>query len=192
MPADTATPPPAWMQTEEAAAEATPVPTATAVPTATPEPTPELRREALDENTIRETWVDANGKPVACEEGWVIRVLKMNMERITAENWYDADGNPTTCGDTYSQVEYTYDKQGNVNRVKYFDGTGAPIRCRAGYSIVYREFDGMNRVVYEKFFDVDGFAIALEDGTVSYRYEYDLNGELIKTTRYDYFDKEIK
>ncbi len=175
---------------------ATPEPEATEEPTTegteTPAPTPELRRETLDESTIRETWFDASGKPVASEEGWVTRVMKLNNERITGESWYDAEGNPTTCGDTYSQVEYTYDKQGNINRIKYFDASGAPIRCKAGYSIVYREFDGMNRVVYEKFFDVDGFAIALEDGTVSYRYEYDLNGDLVKTTRYDYFDKEIQ
>ena len=79
----------------------------------------------------------------------------------------------------------------NINLIKNYDAEGYPVRCRAGYSIVYREYDGMNRCVYEKFFDVDGFAIALEDGTVAYRYEYDQNGDLIKATRYYYFDKEI-
>lgn len=133
----------------------------------------------------------ASGKVVNGPEGWAIRVLQMNNERVTGENWYDPDGNPAYCGDTYCRIEYTYDKQGNINRIKYYDAEGKPIRCNEGYAIVYREFDGMNRVVYEKYFDVDGFAIALADGTVSYRYRYDINGNLSGTSRYDYFDKEI-
>ena len=86
----------------------------------------------------------------------------------------------------------TYDNQGNVNRIKYYDESGSPIRCRAGYAIVYREFDEFNRVVYEKFFDTDGFAIMLEDGAVSRRFEYNDDGELIRTTKYDYGDHEVE
>ena len=86
---------------------------------------------------------------------------------------------------------YTYDK-GNINREKYYDLNGQPIRCKAGYAIVYREFDVYDRVVYEKYFDTDGFAIMLEDGAVSHRYEYDEDGNLIKTTKYDYGDHEVE
>ena len=56
----------------------------------------------------------------------------------------------------------------------------------------YREFDAWNRVVYEKYYDTDGFAVMLEDGAVSHRYEYDDDGKLIKDTKYDYADHEVK
>ena len=97
--------------------------------------------------------------------------------------------NPT--GDTYFRVDYTYDKAGNINREKYYDAEGKAVRCLKGYSIVYREYDSYRRVIYEKFYDTDGFAIMLEDGAVSYRYVYNEDGELIRTTKYDYGDHEV-
>ena len=92
----------------------------------------------------------------------------------------------------YYKVEYTYDKAGNVNREKYYDADGSPVRCSGGYSIVYREFDDFNRVAYEKFYDTDGFAVILEDDAVSYRYEYDEDGNMIRKTKYDYYDHEVE
>ena len=88
-------------------------------------------------------------------------------------------------------MDYTYDK-GNISREKYFDLEGNPVRCLKGYAIVYREYDPFNRVKYEKFFDTDGFAIMLADGAVSYRYEYDDDGELLQITKYDYMDREVE
>ena len=141
---------------------------------------------------MRESYFDYMGRRVLGEEGFVTRVRTYSKDKVIAECWYDADGNPMTMGDTYYRVEYTYDKSDNINREKYFDEEGKPIRCLAGYAIVYREFDGFRHVVYEKYYDVDGFAIMLEDGAVSRRYQYDEEGNLIKTTKYDYGDHEVE
>ena len=81
---------------------------------------------------------------------------------------------------------------GNINREKYFGKDGQPIRNNAGYSIVYREYDAYNRVEYEKFFDTDGFAVMLPDGAVSYRYEYNEEGKMIRKRKYDYGDHEVE
>ena len=117
----------------------------------------------------------------------------MNRGKTIAVSWLDADGNPAPLGDEpYYRVEYTYDNAGNVNREKYYDADGKPVRCSKGYAIVYREFDAYDRLVYEKFFDTDGFAVMLEDGTVSCRYEYDRDGNLIRKTKYDFYDREVE
>ncbi len=117
----------------------------------------------------------------------------MNKDRVIAESWYDPEGKPMPIRkDTYYKIEYTYDNVGNVNREKYYDLEGNPVRCLAGYAIVYREYDSLNRIIYEKFYDTDGFAIMLEDGAVSYRYQYDENGNLQKKTKYDYGDHEVE
>ena len=133
-----------------------------------------------------------NGEKVTGEEGFVTRLRVMSGNKTIAVTWRDENDNPVPYGDdTYYQVTYTYDK-GNINREKYYDQYGNPIRCKAGYAIVYREFDVLNRVVYEKFYDTDGFAIMLEDGAVSYRYQYDDDGKIIKITKYDYGDHEVE
>ena len=145
-----------------------------------------------DEDTIRESYFDYAGNRVIGEEGFVTRLRIMSKDKVIAESWYDADGNPMTTGDTYSRIEYTYDNIGNVNREKYFDQDRQPICNLAGYAIVYREFDEYNRVVYEKYYGTDGFAVMLEDGTVSRRYKYDEDGNLIETTRYDFADHPVE
>ena len=177
----------------------TPIPTVTPtpspVPTPTPIPEPELRLDPLESdrgNIVRESYFDYTGHRVVGEEGFATRVREMNKDKVIAESWYDTEGNPMTIGDTYYRVEYTYDKIGNINREKYFDIDGKPIRCLAGYAIVYREFDAYNRIIYEKYYDTDGFAIMLEDGAVSRRFEYNDDGELIRTTKYDYGDHEVE
>ena len=148
--------------------------------------------EDEDLGIIRETYLDYNGNPAVGEEGFVSREKTVRNKKVVTVRWYDESGNPSTCGDTYYQVDYTYDKIGNINREKYYDLEGNLIRCLKGYAIVYREYDAFNRIVYEKFYDTDGFAIMLEDGAVSYRYEYDDDGNLIRTTKYDYADKEVE
>lgn len=176
----------------------TPIPTVTPtpspVPTPMPIPEPELRLDPLEsdgENIVRESYFDYTGHRVIGEDGFATRVREMNKDKVIAESWYDIEGNSMTIGDTYYRVEYTYDKIGNINREKYFDIEGKPIRCLAGYAIVYREFDAYNRIIYEKYYDTDGFAIMLEDGAVSRRFEYNDDGELIRTTKYDYGDHEV-
>ena len=145
-----------------------------------------------EKDVIRETYYDFNGEKVTGEEGFVTRLRVMSGNKTIAVTWRDENDNPVPYGDdTYYQVTYTYDK-GNINREKYYDQYGNPIRCKAGYAIVYREFDVLNRVVYEKFYDTDGFAIMLEDGAVSYRYQYDDDGKIIKITKYDYGDHEVE
>ena len=97
------------------------------------------------------------------------RIRVMSKDLVIAESWQDKNGEAVPLGDeTYYRVEYTYDKMGNINREKY------------------------NRVEYEKFYDTDGFAIMLPDGAVSYRYEYNDAGEVIKKTKYDYGDHEVE
>ena len=93
---------------------------------------------------------------------------------------------------TYYYAEYTYDTKGNRSREKYYDADGELILCLKGYAIVYREFDAYNRMVYEKFYGTDGGTIQMADGAVAYRYEYDDDGELIRTTKYDWMDHEIE
>ena len=149
--------------------------------------------ETDSENLIRETYYDYHGNKVTGEEGFVTRVRTMSGKKTIAESWLDADGNAVPRkDDLYYRVEYTYDKMGNVNREKYYDADGTPMRCAGGYAIVYREFDAYNRVIYEKFFDTDGFAIMLEDGAVSYRYEYGEDGTVLRKTKYDYSDHEVE
>ena len=141
---------------------------------------------------IRETWYDHAGNKVKGEDGYVTRLRVMSGNRTTSVAWLDEEGNGIPIGDDlYYRVEYTYDKAGNVNREKYYDQDGQPMLCRDGYAIVYREFDKFNRVVYEKYFGTDGFATTLEDGAVSRRFEYDDDGNLIRTTKYDYADHEV-
>ena len=148
--------------------------------------------ETEERDVVRESYFDYAGQRVVGEEGFVTRIREMSKDKVIAESWYDAEGEPMTIGDTYYRIEYTYDKIGNINREKYYDNEGKPIRCLAGYAIVYREFDAFNRVVYEKYYDTDGFAIMLEDGAVSRRFQYDDDGNLILTTKYDYGDHEVK
>ena len=92
---------------------------------------------------------------------------------------------------TYFRVEFTYDKKDNINREKYYDAEGNLILCAKGYAMVYREYDAYNRVSYEKFYGTDGGTIAMEDGAVSYRYQYDDQGELILIQKFDWMDHEI-
>ena len=142
-----------------------------------------LREEETgDENVIRETWYDYTGNKTMGEDGFVTRVQTLSKEKVISVAWLDEN----------YRVEYTYDKMGNINREKYYGADGNPVRCSKGYAIVYREFDVYNQVVYEKFYDTDGFAIMLEDGAVSYRYEYDDAGNVIKKTKYDYYDHEVE
>ena len=149
--------------------------------------------ESEDGKTIKQTYFDYAGNPVAGEEGFVTRIQTISDKKVVAESWQDSNDEPTTLnGDTYYRVEYTYDQIGNINREKYYDLEGKPIRCLAGYAIIYREYDMYNRVEYEKYFDIDGFAIMLEDGAVSRRFQYDDDGNLIKTTKYDYGDHEVE
>ena len=126
------------------------------------------------------------------ELGFAQRIRIINNDRISSERWFDAEGNPMTLGDTYCRVDYTYDTRGNINREKYYDESGQPILCSEGYAIVYRELDVYNRIVYEKFYGTDGFAVTLADGTVSRRYEYDEEGNLIRVTRYDLMDRPLE
>ena len=160
----------------------------------TEEPAPELREEETgDDNLKQETYYDYAGNKVKGEGGFVTRIQVMSKNLVIAESWKDENGDAAPFGDEpYYKVEYTYDKMGNVNREKYFDKDGQPIRNNAGYAIVYREYDAYNRVEYEKFYDTDGFAIMLPDGAVSYRYEYNDDGEMIKKTKYDYADHEVE
>ena len=142
---------------------------------------------------IRETYYDHEGRKVTGEGGFVTRLRTMSSGKTIAVRWRDENDQPVPfADDTYYQVEYTYDKAGNINREKYYDENGAPVLCAGGYAIVYREYDKHNRVAYEKFYGTDGFATMLEDGAVSYRYEYNENGDLIKTTKYDYGDHEVE
>ena len=143
-------------------------------------------------DTLRETYFDAEGNPAVGEGGFVTRVQVFSKNRVISERWFDAEDAPMTRGDTYCRVDYTYDQAGNINREKYYDAEGNPVLCAAGYAIVYREFDSLGRVIYEKFYGTDGFATQLEDGSVSRRYEYDDKGNLIKTTRYDFSDRQIE
>ena len=130
---------------------------------------------------------------MAGEEGFVTRVRTISDEKVISDRWFDAEGNPMSPNeDTYFRADYTYDKKGNINRVKYYDLEGYPVCCLAGYAIVYREFDAFNRVDYEKFFGTDGFAIRLPDGAVSYRYQYDDEGNILKQSKYDFADHEIE
>ena len=153
-----------------------------------------LRTEETDEQNVRQqTYYDSTGNKVKGEGGFVTRVQVLSKDLVIAESWLDEDGQPVPLGDEpYYRVEYTYDKMGNINREKFFDKDGQPIRCNKGYAIVYREYDEYNRVEYEKFYDTDGFAIMLDDGAVSYRYEYNDDGQLIKRTKFDYGDHEVE
>ena len=141
---------------------------------------------------IRETYYDFNGNKVKGEEGFVTRLRTMSQKKTVSVSWRDENDNPVPYGDEpYYQVVYTYDKN-NINREKYYDLNGQPVLCNDGYAIVYREFDKFNRVIYEKYFGTDGFATELADGAVSHRYEYDDDGNLIRTTKYDYADHEVE
>ena len=149
--------------------------------------------ESEAENVIRESYFDFAGNKVKGEEGFVTRLRVMSGKKIIAESWLDENDSAVPFGDdTYYRIEYTYDKMGNINREKYYDQNGQPIRNNEGYAIVYREYDAYNRVEYEKFYDTDGFAIMLPDGAVSYRYEYNDDGEVIRKTKYDYGDHEVE
>ena len=146
-----------------------------------------------EDNVIRETYYDYAGNKVIGEEGFVTRLRVISSGKTIAVTWRDENDQLVPFGDEpYYKVEYTYDKMGNINREKYYDADGQPVRCLMGYAIVYREFDAYNRVVYEKFYDTDGFAIMLEDGAVSYRYQYNEDGKMIKKTKYDYGDHEVE
>ena len=144
-------------------------------------------------NVIRESYYDYAGNKVMGEEGFVTRLRVMNGKMTVSVSWLDENDIPVSFGDdTYYRIEYTYDKVGNINREKDYDADGKPVCCAKGYAIVYREYDAYNRVVYEKFYGTDASAIMLEDGSVCHRYEYDENGKLIRTTKYDYYDHEVK
>ena len=145
----------------------------------------------------RETYYDYQGKPVTGEQGFVTRAQTLNNKgQVILERTFDENGNPAGRTDpegeeTYCTVEYTYDKMGNINREKYYDAHDELVLCRKGYAMVYREFDAYNRIAYEKFYGTDGGTIPMADGAVSYRYEYDDEGNLIRTRKFDWWDHEI-
>ena len=153
-----------------------------------------MREETAEtKNTRVQSYYDFNGEKVIGEGGFVTREQSLNDQgQVIAENYFDADGNPMSPDGSYYSVEFTYDKKGNVNREKYYDADGNLVLNSRGFAIVYREYDVYNRVVYEKFAGTGLEDPQLEDGAFSYRYEYDERGELIKTTRYDWMDKEIE
>lgn len=154
-------------------------------------PAAELREDVTDEKDVRwESYYDYEGNIVVGELGFARRKQTLNKDKVISESWYDAEGNPSTRAgseyeDTYCTVEYTYDKMGNINREKYYDENGDLIRCLKGYTMVYREYDAYNRVIYEKWYET-------EEGTISFRYEYNEYGELISTRKYDWLDHEIQ
>ncbi len=131
------------------------------------------------------------------EEGFVTRTQTLNNKgQVIVERYFDADGNPAgktgpEGEEAYCTVEYTYDKMGNINREKYYDKQDELVLCRKGYAMIYREYDAYNRIVYEKFYGTDGGTIRMEDGAVSYRYEYDDDGKQIRIRKYDWLDHEI-
>ena len=160
-------------------------------PAPTDTPAPELREDPTEEkDTRKESYYDFTGKIVTGELGFATRIQSLNNDKVINERWFDENGEPSTRAgseyeDTYCMVEYTYDKMGNINREKYYDANGELIRCLKGYSMVYREYDAFNRVVYEKWYET-------EEGTVSFRYQYGEDGELISTKKYDWLDHEIE
>ena len=74
----------------------------------------------------------------------------MSKKKVISECWFDGQDRQTTNGDIYCMVEYTYDKNGNINRERYFDQNGEPIRCLRGCAIVYREFNAARQVTYKR------------------------------------------
>ena len=110
---------------------------------------------------------------------------------VIRETYYDFNGEKVTGEEGFvtrlrvmignQTIAVTW-RDENDNPVPYGDDTY--------YQVVYTyDKDNINR---EKYFDTDGFAIMLEDGAVSHRYEYDDDGNLIKTTKYDYGDHEVE
>lgn len=127
------------------------------------------------------------------EEGFATRIRQMSKDKVQSERWLDPQGEPMPIGgDNYYKVEYTYYQNGNIKTEKYYDQNDNPALCKAGYAVVYREYDEYDRVVYEKFYGTDGFATILEDGASYYRYAYDDAGNVVKVTKYDYWDKEVE
>ncbi len=131
------------------------------------------------------------------EGGFATRIQTLNNGKVISERWYDENGLLCTrkgseYEDTYCVVEYTYDKMGNINREKYYDENNELILNLKGYAMVYREYDSYNRIAYEKFYGTDGGTIQMADGAVSYRYEYNENGEIIQIRKYDWLDHEIE
>ena len=127
------------------------------------------------------------------ELGFVTRIQTISKKKVTSEIFLDENGERAPFADEpYYRIDYTYDNAGNRSRERYYDLDGNPVLCNGGYAIVYREFNSRKQVDYEKFYGVDGFAVKLDDGSSCVRYTYDDEGNLLYSTKYDYYDHVIE
>ena len=140
---------------------------------------------------IRETYLDGNEMPIACQEGFDEKETKYSGDLVTEER-YLLGGTLHARNTGYAVRVLTYNDAGAQIMEMMLDAEEKPCLCSDGYHVKQTEYDDQGRKVRETFLNTDGAAMALPDGTGEIRYTYDENGKVKETLRVPFEDMAVE
>ena len=128
---------------------------------------------------VKEEYLDKNGKPVNCVDGYSCKVNKYNRYTLLGVEYYDAQGKPANGPQGYARQEIKYEKRKHKSTWNY-DAEGNPV---GSHRISEYKYYGMKiQLVSDTWYDTDGNLTPGPKGYARVEYEYD--GDM--TTRLSY------
>ena len=144
------------------------------------------------ENIIKVTRRDLNDAIVADSAGVATIVREMEEGRVVKESFLDSEGKRTSNRLGVGAVLYSYDYQGELEKVLYEDTEGNPVRCNEGYAGYIDEKDEDGATISRVLLGTDGQAAEVSAGYSEIRYFYNEYKQLSSTRYYDLNGQQVQ
>ena len=142
--------------------------------------------EYEDDNRTRETYLDAEGNPCCCKDGYAEARFTYEDGNQTGAAYFGTDGKPC-CVQNVASVKAEY-RQGLITRWVNLDATGLPTIDREGCAEYKYQYDDLGRMVESTCYDNNGGLTLCAAGYACKRYAYDDRNRLIRES---YFDRML-
>ncbi len=105
-------------------------------------------------------YLDMNGNPVNCADGWSQKKYIRNYNNAISEIVYlNVDGERVLCTEGYASVKYGYD--GNVlTEKRYYDGNNEPVMNQNGYAVEILGVNEAGEILSARYLDAQGNPVA--------------------------------
>lgn len=148
--------------------------------------------EYPDDHTVRITHYDLNSEPIADSAGVVTTEQEIQDNRITSERFLDKEKKRTNNDLGVGEILYSYDRNGNLEKVSYLDTEGNPVRCIKGYAGYRDTKDDDGSTASRTYLGTDGLPVEIAGGYSEIRYVYNQTKQITSVMYYDLNGKQVQ
>ncbi len=132
-------------------------------------------------------YLDSNGKPTRCKEGWAgITVENDNFGNPLSRSFFAPDGSPISDNDGCFSFHATYDGKGRRTATRYFDNDGKYVPAPPNFIYGFlEEYDERDNLAKQSNLGPNGEVCACKDGVASIVSIWNENNKLAKRVSSD-------